>query len=115
MKKCPNGTYYTNTNKICYDNNIGAENAAQNEIENIREYLLSGKNNETEISVTVGDVIIQITNSEIQKNNTNKNVSSIDLGTCEDDLRRIYKINKTFPLLIYKIDYYPKDSLFCQV
>ena len=111
MKKCPNGTYYTNTNKICYDNNIGAENAAQNEIENIREYLLSGNNNETEISVTVGDVIIQITNSEIQKNNTNKNVSSIDLGTCEDDLRRIYKINKTYPLLIYKIDYYPKDSL----
>ena len=111
MKKCPNGTYYTNTNKICYDNNIGAENAAQNEIENIREYLLSGKNNETEISVTVGDVIIQITNSEIQKNNTNKNVSSIDLGTCEDDLRGIYKINKTYPLLIYKIDYYPKDSL----
>ena len=39
------------------------------------------------------------------KNNKNKNISTIDLGNCEDILRNIYKINYSLPLLIYKVDY----------
>jgi hypothetical protein len=61
--------------------------------------------------VKIGNVTIQITTSDSQKNNTLKNVSSIDLGECETKLRDIYEIDKTLPLLIYKIDYFSNDSL----
>ena len=67
--------------------------------------------NDTDYIMKIGNVSIQITNSEIQNNKINKNISTIDFGLCENDLRNIYKINKSFPLLIYKIDYYPNDTL----
>ena len=108
---CPNRTYYSNINKICYDNNMTVENYIQKEISKIREYITNGKMNDTDYIVKIGNVSIQITNSEIQNNNINKNISTIDFGLCENDLRNIYKINKSFPLLIYKIDYYPNDTL----
>ena len=41
-----------------------------------------------------------MTTSDNQKNNSNKNISTIDLGDCEDELKRVYGINKTLPLII---------------
>ena len=71
--------------------------------------------NDTDYIMKIGNVSIQITNSEIQNNKINKNISTIDFGLCENDLRNIYKINKSFPLLIYKIDYYPNDTLINRI
>ena len=39
------------------------------------------------------DVIYQITTSENQKNNSKNNISTLDLGDCEDTLRSIYNNN----------------------
>ena len=57
------------------------------------------------------DLIMQITTSENQKNNNNSNISTIDLGDCEDKLKEVYEINKTLPLIIFKIDYISPDTL----
>ena len=62
-------------------------------------------------TVEIGNVTIQITNSEIQNNYIEGNFSKIDLDGCEGKLRSIYEINKDIPLLIFKVDYYKNDSL----
>ena len=60
-------------------------------------------------------VIYQLTNTDIQKNNTNKNVSTLNLGDCEKELRKIYQIDESLPLIIFKIDYYTQDTLIPMV
>ena len=52
-----------------------------------------------------------MTTTENQKNNSNKNVSTIDLGDCEQKLKRAYDIDQSLPLIIFKIDYFSPDSL----
>ena len=52
-----------------------------------------------------------MTTSDNQKNNTNKNISTIDLGDCEDILKDVYDIDKSLPLIIFKIDYFSPDTL----
>ena len=47
-------------------------------------------------------VTFQITTTERQKNNPSNLISSIDLGECEEILKKIYKINE--PLIILKVD-----------
>ena len=46
-----------------------------------------------------------------QKNNTYKNLSTINLGDCEKKLKDAYKIDEFLPLIIFKIDYFSPDSL----
>ena len=58
-----------------------------------KDYTLS--NNET---------IIQLTTTENQRNSKNHNISTINLGECEDTLKRIYNINPNKSLLILKKD-----------
>ena len=65
------------------------------------------------ISENKGDIIkiednvqYQMTTSDNQKNNTNKNMSTIDLGECEAKLKKIYDIDPSLPLIIFKIDYF---------
>ena len=57
------------------------------------------------------NITIQITTSDMMKNNKNKNISNIDLGDCEDILRNEYNINKSYPLIIFKIDFKSPDTL----
>ena len=38
-------------------------------------------------------------------------MSTIDLGVCEAKLKRIYGIDDSLPLIIFKIDYFSKDTL----
>ena len=59
-----------------------------------------------DIIIKENNTIIEITTSNNQKNNEYENLSTIDLGECETILRRIYKINETFPLIILKVDYF---------
>ena len=54
------------------------------------------------------NVLYQITTSENQKHKTNNSISNIDLLECEDILKDKYNINKSFPLIIFKIDSYSR-------
>ena len=40
-----------------------------------------------------------------------KNISIIELGECENELKKKYDINKNEPLLIYKTDIYEEGLL----
>ena len=87
-----------------------------NIIKNIRNDLINGNLDTLLLNVTNGtkrdlvavdkDTIYQITTTENQKNNEYKNISTINLGDCEDRLKQIYGINKNLSLIIFKIDYY---------
>jgi hypothetical protein len=59
------------------------------------------------------DILYQITSTENQKNqkNKNNNASTIDLGECEKTLKEIYGINDSYPLIILKVDYFIQDLL----
>ena len=80
--------------------NIYNDDIINNIIENKKDFVQKEEN-----------ITFQITTSENQKNETNYNISTINLGTCEDILKEKYKINKTLPLIIFKIDFYPPDTL----
>ena len=49
-----------------------------------------------------------MTTSDNQKNN---NISTINLGDCEAKLKKVYGINESLPLIIFKIDYFSPDTL----
>ena len=52
------------------------------------------------------DTIFQITTTENQNRNKYNNISTVNIGDCENRLKDIYKIDKKLPLIIFKIDYY---------
>ena len=56
-------------------------------------------------------MIYQLTTSDNQKNNSNKNISTVDLGDCEKILKEKYEIDPSLPLIIFKIDYFSPDTL----
>ena len=64
-----------------------------------------------DLLVKENDTIYQITTSDNQKNNDYKNISSLNLGDCEDRLKQIYHIDPKLSLLIFKIDYYSEGLL----
>ena len=61
--------------------------------------------NKKDYIIVQNDIIYQITSSENQKNNIYDNISTIDLGECEDILKSHYHMNKDDNLIIFKIDY----------
>jgi hypothetical protein len=67
-------------------------------------------NKEKDIIISNNETIIQITSTENQKNNKNHNISTINLGECENILKEIYNIDPNKPLLILKIDSYIAGS-----
>ena len=115
FQECPEGTIsnevsYTCINVINSTKDIKDE--MDKEIENFR-----GMVSDFNVSENTADIIkkeknvqYQMTTSENQKNNTNKNMTSIDLGECEDKLKAQYKIDPILPLIIFKIDYFSPDS-----
>ena len=85
-------------------------------IKNIKYNLMKGNLDTLLVNVTSGEkkdliaidknTIYQITTSDNQKNNEYANISTVNLGKCEDRLKDIYGINKNLSLLIFKIDYF---------
>ena len=85
-------------------------------INNIKEDLKNGNLNTLLENVIQGekkdlitqdkDIIFQITTSENQQNTIYTNISTINLGGCEQTLKDIYHINDSLPLIILKVDYY---------
>ena len=57
------------------------------------------------------NLLLQITSTENQRNNKNKNISTIILGECENILKRVYNIKDEYSLIIFKIDYFTEGSL----
>ena len=85
------------------------ENIQQFKNEFITDFNIS--ENKKDIIKKEDDFTFQMTTSDNQKNNTNKNISTIDLGDCEDILKDVYDIDKSLPLIIFKIDYFSPDTL----
>ena len=95
-------------------------NEKNNKISSFGEYIQKGylnniiKNiseNKDDYIEEYNDIIFQITTSDNQKYNSNKNISTIDLEKCENILKEIYSINISLPLIIFKIDYKYPDLL----
>ena len=63
-----------------------------------------------DLLVKANDTLYQISTTEHQTNNKYKNISTLNLGDCEDRLKTIYNIDKSLPLIIFKIDYYKENS-----
>ena len=126
LKKCPNDTFTDENNNICYNyknikttliNEINnnttftIEDERDIQIEKFREKIFDfNVSDDKEIVETIGNVQYQMTTSEFQKNNTNKNISTINLGDCETKLKKEYKIDPSLPLIIFKIDYFSPDT-----
>jgi hypothetical protein len=97
---------------------INIESPAQKDeiIKNVKEDLINGNLNSLLKDVIEGakqdliaidnDIIYQITTTENQQNNSYANISTVNLGECEQKLKDIYHINNTLPLIILKVDYY---------
>ena len=61
-------------------------------------------NDGNDIEVNVGSVNYTMTSTTNQKNNKNNDVSTIDLGECENKLKGIYNISLNDSLYIFKVD-----------
>ena len=82
-------------------------------IKNLKDDIINGNLNLTDLMngtkqdliAEYKDITYQITTSANQNNGTYNNISTINLGECEDKLKKIYDIDKDLPLIILKIDY----------
>ena len=70
-------------------------------------YLNSSYENNTIIQTK--NIIFQISKLEDQKNSDNENISSIDLGDCEERLKTYYHLKDEDSLIVYKIDIKSSD------
>ena len=76
----------------------------------MKSMFLSESNGEKSTIVPTENVVYQISTFEFQKNDENPNISSIDLGKCEQKLKTEYKIFANESLIIFKIDYKDSDT-----
>ena len=87
-----------NINLIENLKNIFSDDSINKKLDNI-------VNGDKDITLINNDeIIIQITSTDNQRNNKNYNISTIDLGICEEILKNTYIIDPKKPLLILKID-----------
>ena len=117
--ECPKWTITIKENYTCIDNTKIEKPINESNIEDERDKELARfrqsisdfdiNSNQQDIINKTDNVQYQITTSN--KNNTNKNMSSIDLGDCEEKLKSVYDIDRSLPLIFFKIDYFSPDSL----
>ena len=102
--------------KLKQEINVETTSEKDNIIKSIKEDLINGHLKTLISNLTSGektdlvsinkDIIYQITTTENQKNKTYSNISTINLGECEDKLRTVYKIDKNLSLIIFKVDFF---------
>ena len=110
--------YLCDIDSINNDNNYINKDELTAKLEkNIRDGLLNSllsdiiDKEKQDIIIQNEDVVYQITSTENQKNNKNNNISTIELGDCENALRAYYNISDSEPLYILKVDYFKQDYL----
>ena len=64
-----------------------------------------------DLIIRKNDIIFQITSTDNQKRNIYRNISTIDLGQCENILRNHYNISNKTSLIIFKIDVFENGLL----
>ena len=90
-------------------------------IKSIKQNLINGSLDNLLINLTNSEkkdlianddnTIYQITTTKNQKNKKYTNISTVNLGDCENRLKDIYGIDKNLSLLIFKVDYYETGLL----
>ena len=76
--------------------------------EQFKEKILTDFNGETKL-IQTENVVMEISTIDNQKDSLNPNVSTIDLGECENILRTEYHIPKNESLIVVKIDIKNED------
>ena len=114
VKVCPDN-YFNISDNYCIKKSDGEDYNGNNykNIFNERKYLLDefSKNNNTDIIIKEGKIILQASSTFNQIHNKNINISSINLGKCEDELKYIYNISNNDSLLIMKLDIFEEGLL----
>lgn len=107
-----------NDNELCYEdlfkNQFYINNNNNNNTENNTIIIIQNKieNNQIDsLFIQEDNKIYQVIPSDTENNKRNDNISSINLGKCEDILRNEYKISKDIKLLIFKIDIFKEGLL----
>ena len=77
----------------------------------IKDYYINNNYNGDNKIIQTKNVIFQISKIEDQKNSYNTDISSIDLGKCEEELKISKEIPEEESLIIYKIDIKTPDLL----
>ena len=82
-----------------------------NQYEDIKKSLfIANKNSMNKNTIIKTEtLVIQLSSLDEQKNSDNSNISSIDLGDCEDKIRIAYNISSDDNLIIYKVDIKSED------
>jgi len=86
---------------------INQENICLRNIERIltsKFFNTSDLDNGNEMLIENNNILITLTTSYIQKNSMNSNMTSINLGDCEIELRKYYNISINNTLYIKKLD-----------
>ena len=78
-------------------------------IEKVVEALKEEISSNSNFIIETKNVIFQISSLDNQKNNNNPNISSIDLGICEEILKKKEGLSEEHNLIIFKIDIKSED------
>ena len=116
LQKCPKNMYHTLNNKyICVDEDLN-NYLYDTYSKKIKEKLINGYDktyidNGNDDITQAEKLTYTITSTKNQKKHINDNVSTIDLGKCEDKLKDLYNISKNDSLYLLKIDYMVENIL----
>ena len=123
LDKCPSLDYFNKKCKIYSQiENENTKDDIKDEIINeIRNDLLNGKLNTAimekiceqhdDLIMREENILYQITSTSNQINNKYNNISTINLGECENTIRDYYNMNDDEELIILKIEKYEKGLL----
>ena len=120
FERCPNGTIFNEEKGICEINSTKSTSESNDfMITNFKERITDGSFNNIinniieegkDYIIPSENILYQMTTSDNQKN-SQKNVSTIDLGDCEKILKEKYDIEESIPLIIFKVDYFMPGTL----
>ena len=97
------------TNEEILANNCNKGKITINQMEDIKKSLINKNNTNENTIIKTENVIMQYSTLEAQKNSDDPEVSNIDLGECEDILKRANNISLDEDLIIFKTDIKTED------
>ena len=117
---CPNGTYISDDNTLCINNDASDADIFERKIENAINMIMNagfGYNDSIGIMAfkISDDFSISAGTTDDMKNNSNKNSSSFDLGNCTDELKAHYNLSENHTLVVILKNYKPKEFLIPKI